>query len=111
MNRKNILSRSPDQDTLASLDVTLRGRGMKAIAVMSPIQAGFEIEMGRCGVFLICYRLSPIAAGELSTLFRRNCHGPARRCCRHDEANINVPESSGAEGIVRALRRFDWKKK
>jgi hypothetical protein len=57
MDKKTILSLSPDQDALASREVTLRNGGMKVISVMSPIQARFEIEMGRCGVFLICYRL------------------------------------------------------
>jgi hypothetical protein len=113
MDKNTILSLSPDQDALASREVTLRNGGMKVISVMSPIQARFEIEMGRCGVFLICYRLSPIAADELTTLFRRYCpHGqiifvtelpddervPA-------EANLTVPESNGPQDILRALGR------
>jgi hypothetical protein len=86
---------------------------MKVISVMSPIEARFEIEMGRCGVFLICYRVSPIAADELTTLFRRHC--PQGQIVfvtelpsderRPAEANITVPESSGPENILRALGR------
>src|SRR5712671_5501717 len=113
MDKNTVLSLSPDQRALASREATLRSGGMKVISVMSPIQARFEIEMGRCGVFLICYRLSPIAADELTTLFRRYCpHGqiifvtelpgdervPA-------EANLAVPESNGPEDILRALGR------
>jgi hypothetical protein len=112
-NKNTVLSLSPDQRALASREVTLESGGMKVISVMSPIQARFEIEMGRCGVFLICYRLSPTAASELSSLFRRHCpqgqiifvtempgddRAPA-------EANITVPESSGPENILRALGR------
>src|SRR5256885_2760630 len=111
MDKDTVLSLSPDQRALASREATLRSGGMKVISVMSPIQARFEIEMGRCGVFLICYRLSPIAADELTTLFRKQCprgqiifiselagddRAPA-------EANVTVPESSGPENILRAL--------
>jgi hypothetical protein len=80
---------------------------------MSPIQARFEIEMGRCGVFLICYRLSEIAADELTKLFRRHCPQgqivlvtelPGDESVP-SEANITVPESSGPENILRALGR------
>src|SRR5712671_4377672 len=73
MDPNTVLSLSPDQRALASREVTLRSGGMRVISVMSSIQARFEIEMGRCGIFLICYRLSPIAASELTTLFRRHC--------------------------------------
>jgi hypothetical protein len=48
MDHNMVLSLSPDQRTLASREVTLRSSGMKVISVMSPIQARFEIEMGRC---------------------------------------------------------------
>ena len=112
-NKNTVLSLSPDQRALASREVTLESGGMKVISVMSPIQARFEIEMGRCGVFLICYRLSPIAADELMTLFRRQCPqgqiifvtelpGDERV---PPEANVIVPESSGPENILRALGR------
>jgi hypothetical protein len=86
---------------------------MKVISVMSPIQARFEIEMGRCGVFLICYRLSEVAADELTKLFRRHCPQgqivfvtelPGDESVP-SEANITVPESSGPENILRALGR------
>jgi hypothetical protein len=113
MDQNTVLSLSPDQRALASREVTLRSSGMNVISVMSSSEARFEIEMGRCGVFLICYRVSPTAADELTTLFRRQCpqgqivfvtelpaddRVPA-------EANVTVPESSGPENILRALGR------
>jgi hypothetical protein len=113
MDQNTVLSLSPDERALASREVTLRSGGMKVISVMSAIHARFEIEMGRCGVFLICYRLSPIAADQLTTLFRRHCPqgqiifvtgllGDERVPA---EANVAVPESSGPENILRALGR------
>jgi hypothetical protein len=111
MEQNTVLSLSPDQRALASREVALRNGGMKVISVMSSIEARFEIEMGRCGVFLICYRLSPIAADELTTLFRRHCPqgkiifvtqvpGDERVPA---EVNVAVPESSGPENILRVL--------
>jgi len=113
MDQNTVLSLSPDQAALTSREVTLRSGGMKVISVMSSVEARFEIEMGRCGVFLICYRLSPIAADELTTLFRRCCPqgqiifvtelpGDERVPA---EANITLPESSGTENILLALGR------
>jgi hypothetical protein len=86
---------------------------MKVISVTSPIEARFEIEMGRCGVFLICYRLSLIAADELATLFHSYCPrgqiifitelpGDGRV---PTEANITIPESGRPEQILRSLER------
>jgi hypothetical protein len=111
MDQKTVLSLSPDKKALATREVALRSGGMKVISVMSSVEARFEIEMGRCGIFLICYRLSPVAADELTTLFRRHCPqgkivfvtelpGDERVPA---EANITIPESSGPANILRAL--------
>jgi len=113
MDKNSVLSLSPDQGALAAREVTLRSGSMKVISVMSASQARFDIEMGRCGVFLICYRLSPIAADELSALFRRRCPqgqiifvtelpGDERVPA---EANVTVSDSSGSESILQALGR------
>jgi len=113
MDKNTVLSLSPDQRALASREVALRSGGMKVVSVMNPIQARFEIEMGRCGVFLICYRISATDAGELTRLFRSYCPqgqiifvtelpGDERVPA---EANVTVPESSGPENILRALGR------
>jgi len=113
MDKNTVLSLSPDQRALASREVALRSGGLKVVSVMNPIQARFEIEMGRCGVFLICYRLSATDAGDLTRLFRNYCPqgkiifvtdliGDERVPA---EANVTVPESSGPESILRALGR------
>ena len=113
MDKNAVLSLSPDKDALASREVTLRNGGMKVISVMTPIQARFEIEMGRCGIFLICYRLSETAADELTKLFRNYCPEgrivfvtkPSEDDQAPVETDIRVPESSGPEQILRALRQ------
>ncbi len=76
------------------------------------VQARFEIEMGRCGIFLICYRVSQMAARELTQLFRSFC--PEGRIIfvtegaddkkAPVEADIVIPESKDPELIVQSLR-------
>ena len=73
MEKDTVLSLSPNQEALAMREATLRSGGLKVISVLSPIQARFEIEMGRCGIFVICYRVSRDQAEELTGLFRKNC--------------------------------------
>ena len=109
--KKAVLSLTPDTDALVVRETALHNGGFKVVSVMSPVQARFEIEMGRCGTLLICYRLPEIDAKEIARLFRRNC--PDGRIIfvtdprRQDvpvRADITIPESSGAEVIVQALR-------
>jgi hypothetical protein len=70
--------------------------------------------MGRCGVFLICYRLSTEHADELTRLFRKYCPQgriifvtePAKK--KDDvptEADFAIPESSGPEQILHVLQQ------
>jgi hypothetical protein len=58
MDQKTILSLSPSVNALRLREATLRSGGLNVFSVQSGIQARFEIEMGRCGVFLLCYRSS-----------------------------------------------------
>jgi hypothetical protein len=113
MDANVVLSLSPDRAVLASREMALRNGGMKVISVMTPIQARFEIEMGRCGILLICYRLLEDAANQLARLFRAYCPdgqivfvtqlpGDERAPA---EADITLPESSGPDKIVEELRQ------
>jgi hypothetical protein len=68
-----ILSLNPDGHTLLSKEVALRENGFEIISVASPLQARFEIEMGRCGIFLTSY-ITPVAIyHDLASLFRPSC--------------------------------------
>ena len=81
-------------------------------SVTSAVQARFEIEMGRCGVFLICYRLSSEQADELSKLFRKYCPEgriifvtkPAQQGEVPTETDFAIPESGGPEQILHLLK-------
>ncbi len=68
-----VLSLNPDTQTLVGLEGALRGIGFQVISVSTPIQARFEIEMGRCGVFLVSYVMSSVICRDLIGLFRSSC--------------------------------------
>ena len=113
MDKNTVLSLSSDHASLAGREVTLRNVGMKVVSVTSPMQARFEIEMGRCGVFLVCYRTSKSAADDLTRLFRKRCpqgriifvmEQPGGRRIPV-ETDVALPESSGPATILEAMRQ------
>jgi hypothetical protein len=70
-----VLSFNPDRQKLLTHEAALREGGFQIISVSAPVEARFEIEMGRCGVFLANY-LAPIAIyRDLASIFRRSCPG------------------------------------
>jgi predicted nucleotidyltransferase len=113
MDMNTVLSLSSDPAALASRESALRNGGMNVISVMSPMQARFEIEMGRCGIFLVCYRVSQSALDELTKLFRKRC--PKGRIIFVSQrpgddrvpadADIALPESAGPQKILEAMSK------
>lgn len=114
MDKNTVLSLSPNQDSLEMREATLRSGGFEVVSVLSPIQARFEIEMGRCGVFVICYRVSKDEAEELTT-FRKNCPGGRVIFVTHPGQKQEVPrgtdvavaESKGGELVLQAVKEAD----
>ena len=112
MEKNTVLSVTPNKDALVVRETALQKGGFKVISVMTPIEARFEIEMGRCGTLLICHRLSETDANEIAHLFRRYCPNgqiifvtdTSRQERVPGDADITLPESKGAEMIVQALR-------
>ena len=68
-----VLSLNPDGQTLSRQESALRQAGFEVISVSTPLQARFEIEMGRCGVFLSGYITSLPIYRDLASLFKRSC--------------------------------------
>jgi hypothetical protein len=68
-----VLSLNPDRKALLRMELALRDSGFKVISVGTPLYARFEIEMGTCGIFMICYVTPPIIHSNLAALFRRTC--------------------------------------
>ena len=113
MDNNTVLSLSSDQAVLTSREIALRNGGMKVVSVISPTQARFEIEMGRCGIFLVCHRLPKAAVDDLTRLFRKACpqgliifvsEAPGDDRVP-TEADIVLPESSGPEKMVQAMKQ------
>lgn len=115
MDKNMVLSLSPNPEALAMREATLRGAGFKVVSVLSPIQARFEIEMGWCGIFVICYRVSKTQAEELTRLYRKNCpEGRVIFVTRPGEqgnvprgTDLAVPESKGGELVLQAVKGYD----
>jgi hypothetical protein len=71
--QNTVLSLNSDGQTLLRLESPLREHGFEVISVPTPLEARFEIEMGRCGVFVNSY-ITPFAIYcDLVSLFRRSC--------------------------------------
>jgi hypothetical protein len=72
-HEKTVLSLNSDGRSLLRQEVALKKGGFTVISVSSAIQARFEIEMGRCGIFLSSYITPPPIYSDLASLFRRSC--------------------------------------
>jgi hypothetical protein len=107
---KTVLSFSHDPEQLRKREAAIRNGGFDVIPVSSEMAARFEIEMGRCGVLLICYTIPPPVSGELADLFRRSCPGGLIIVVTKDRqtalghADAIVPASDDPEAIVRTLQ-------
>ena len=112
MERNTVLSVSPNKETLIVRHTTLRDAGMKVVSVLTPAEARFEIQMGRCGNLLMCHRLSSEQADDIAKLYRRFCPKSrivfvtegSSRASAPQEADAYVPESSGPQELLHALR-------
>jgi hypothetical protein len=56
VDKEKVLSYSGDRDALIQRERVLRRSGFDVVSVESESQARFEIEMGSCGILLICFR-------------------------------------------------------
>lgn len=103
-----VLVLNPDGKLLRRDEEALRQNGFEVISVNTPLQARFEIEMGRCGTFLTCY-LTPISIyRSLADLFKRFCPDGVVIFVGESEggapsADINL-RAQGEASIVEKLR-------
>jgi hypothetical protein len=106
----SVLSLSPDGQRLRAAESVFRENKFEVVSVSTPLQARFEIEMGRCGVFLTSY-ITPLAIyQDLAALFRRNCPTGVviYLAGRPDEsipdADIVISEADDPHSIVMRVR-------
>jgi hypothetical protein len=103
-----VLVLNPDGKLLHRDEEALRQSGFEVISVNTPLEARFEIEMGRCGTFLTCY-LTPVSIyRSLADLFKRFCpDGVVIFVAQSSEdapiADINLT-AQGDASIVEKLR-------
>ena len=111
MGENKILSFSGDRESLMERESTLCKSGFGVVSVSSDVEARFEIEMGRCGILLICSRTNPETTQELADLFKLNCPKGHIIFVMNEKpdraprgADYVVPEAAGSEAIVGVLR-------
>jgi len=104
-----VLSLNSDGQMLRRQESALRESGFEVISVSSPLQARFEIEMGRCGIFLTTY-ITPHAINcDLVNLFRSSCpNGLVIFLRTHPEddlpdADIVLSDRDEAQAVVKHI--------
>ncbi len=65
-----VLSLNPDGRILSGQESALRESGFTVISVSTPVQARFEIQMGRGGIFLLSYLSPPLISVDLIRFFK-----------------------------------------
>jgi hypothetical protein len=108
-----VLSLSFDSEKLKAREAAIRGCGFQVTSVYSPAQARYEIEMGRCGIFVTCHAVPDIINQDLMNLFRRYCpdglivfitrNEPSFKSAYEPPADITIPESQDPQGIAEIL--------
>lgn len=109
-----VLSLSFDINKLGQREAALRAGSFDVVSVTSGAQARFEIEMGRCGIFLTGDQVPAAENRELLSLFRQNCpRGSVIFVSTNDTASIGVDHmqadvwirgADDPQGIVEYLR-------
>jgi hypothetical protein len=109
-----VLSLGFDVPKMKLREAAIRAGGFDVVSVTSGILARFEIEMGRCGIFLTCDHVPTAENRELIGLFRRNCSrgwvifvttdDNAWLRADYMDADVWVREADEPEGIVESLR-------
>ncbi|MBV9625415.1 MAG: hypothetical protein JOZ14_15705 [Acidobacteria bacterium] len=73
---RTVLHVSPDRELAGSRGRVLKAIGCEVFWVKSESAALFEISMGRCGILLLCHKLSPAARESLADCFHAKCPEP-----------------------------------
>jgi hypothetical protein len=68
------LSLSFEKNLLPPREAALRNFGYNVFSTTSEACVRFEIQMGRCGVLLLCYTVPGVIRRDLAALFERHCH-------------------------------------
>ena len=73
---KTVLHVSPDPELARSRGRVLQAIGCEVFWVDGESAALFEISMGRCGILLLCHKLSAAARESLADCFHTMCPEP-----------------------------------
>ena len=105
---RTILSFSSDHEKAHRRAEILQQNGFEVRSVISPVQAQFEIEMGQCGIFVICPIVSALITADLVGVFRRYCPDGIVVSIKSEgrvkiEADITLDESDDPAKLPQAI--------
>src|SRR5512133_1170323 len=78
---KTVLAVSPDRQLAGQREAALIQSGFCVVSVHTEAAARFEIHFGRCGVLLLCHKLSRRVREALARDFHRLCPEPLSSQC------------------------------
>jgi hypothetical protein len=78
-----VLSLSFEKDLLPRREAALRSVGYDVFSTTSEACVRFEIQMGQCGVLLLCYTIPDAIRRDLAGLFERHCHSGVIASVKH----------------------------
>jgi len=78
-----VLSFSFEKDLLPRREAALRSVGYNVFSTTSEACVRFEIQMGQCGVLLLCYTILDAIRRDLAGLFERHCHSGVLAFVKH----------------------------
>jgi hypothetical protein len=74
LHDNTVLSFSFERDLLPQREDALHRVGYHVFSTTSEACVRFEIQMGQCGVLLLCYTIPDAIRRDLTALFERHCH-------------------------------------
>lgn len=100
MSKNQVLSLSAEAELLAQRAAILQKAGYVVLSSTSEMEIRFEIQMGQCGILMLCYTLHQSIHGDLAGIFGLNCPNSAIVFVMHPEmkkesrhAHINILDS------------------
>jgi hypothetical protein len=105
LRHKTVLAVSPNRQLGRFRHEVLTQAGFEVITVYSEADAQYEIPFGRCGVLLLCHKLTRAARKTLADEFDRMCHEPYIVAVLAYPGDQYPPQTMSASSTLRTLVR------
>ena len=93
VSENTVLPLSAESELLARREAALRSVGYRVLSMMSEVHVRFEIEMGQCGVLLLCYTIHQSIHSDLAQLFTQRCQSGVIAFVMHPKTREPSPHA------------------